>query len=81
MVISFCIDFCNKDDSINWEKLVNYNSGSPKRKAQEKIEHYARIIYNELQKNPDISNLWGVPCYLFWYISDLFAGVLPVLMK
>lgn len=52
LVRDFSREFCNEDGSIDWEKLVDFNSGSPARKAQEHLETYARLLYAELQKNP-----------------------------
>lgn len=55
LVRDFSIEFCNSDGTINWEKLVEYNSGSPKRKAREELLRNAEEIYEWMQKNPMIS--------------------------
>ncbi|MBR1759857.1 MAG: winged helix-turn-helix transcriptional regulator [Schwartzia sp.] len=55
LIRDFSIEFCNSDGTINWEKLVDYNSGSPSRKAREALECDSRIIINEIQKNPNIN--------------------------
>lgn len=52
LVRDFSREFCNEDGSIDWEKLVDFNSGSPARKAQERLEMYAKLLYEELKKNP-----------------------------
>lgn len=52
LVRDFSREFCNEDGSIDWEKLVEFNSGSPARKAHEHLETYARLLYAELKKNP-----------------------------
>ena len=36
LVRDFSVEFCNPDGTINWEKLVDYNSGSPRRKARKR---------------------------------------------
>lgn len=51
----FSIEFCNSDGTINWAKLVDYNSGSPKRKAREELLRDALDIYNLIVRQPDIS--------------------------
>lgn len=55
LVRDFSIIFCNPDGTINWEKLVDYNSGSPKRKQREEILNNALEIYNQMSSNPMIS--------------------------
>ena len=55
LVRDFSIEFCNSDGTINWEKLVDYNSGSPKRKAKEELLRNAEDIYNWMMINPMIS--------------------------
>lgn len=55
LIRDFSIEFCNSDGTINWEKLVDYNSGSPSRKAREALEHDSRNIIKEIQKNLYIS--------------------------
>lgn len=55
LVRDFSIEFCNPDGSINWEKLVEYNSGSPKRKAREELLKNAEAIYNWMVSDPMIS--------------------------
>ena len=52
LVRDFSREFCNEDGSINWEKLVDFNSGSPTRKSQERFEICAKRLYAELQKKP-----------------------------
>ena len=51
----FSIEFCNPDGTINWVKLVDYNSGSPKRKAREELIKDALNIYNLIVSQPSIS--------------------------
>ena len=55
LVREFSIEFCNPDGSIDWEKIVDYNSGSPKRKAKEELLRNARKIYNVMTLDPNIS--------------------------
>lgn len=55
LVRDFSIEFCNPDGTINWEKLVEYNSGSPKRKAREELLKNAEAIYNWMISDPMIS--------------------------
>ncbi len=55
LVRDFSIEFCNADGTINWEKLVDYNSGSPKRKAREEVLKNAEEIYHWIQSNPMVS--------------------------
>lgn len=55
LVRDFSNEFCNDDGTINWEKLVEYNSGSPKRKAREEIWNHAKEIYQWMITNPMIS--------------------------
>ena len=55
LVRDFSVEFCNSDGTINWEKLVEYNSGSPKRKAREELLRNAEEIYERMKKNPMIS--------------------------
>lgn len=55
LVRDFSIEFCNPDGTINWEKLVDYNSGSTKRKAKEELLRNAEEIYEWMKKNPMIS--------------------------
>ncbi|MCR4842198.1 MAG: hypothetical protein K5840_02925, partial [Eubacterium sp.] len=55
LVRDFSNEFCNTDGTINWEKLVDYNSGSPKRKAKEELFRNAEDIYNWMMSNPMIS--------------------------
>lgn len=55
LVRDFSQEFCNADGSIDWEKLVDYNSGSPARRAQERFEQYAKLLYAELKTNPTAS--------------------------
>ena len=52
LIRDFSREFCNVDGSIDWEKLVDFNSGSPTRKAQERLENYIKCLYIELKKNP-----------------------------
>ena len=51
----FSIEFCNPDGTIDWVKLVDYNSGSPRRKAKEELLRNAQDIYNLMVHNPYIS--------------------------
>ena len=53
LIRDFSIEFCNSDGSIDWKKLVEYNSGSPSRKAKEALECDARNIYMALHENPN----------------------------
>lgn len=55
LVRDFSAEFCNPDGTIDWEKLVDFNSGSPKRKAREEILQNALDIYNWMKKDPMIS--------------------------
>lgn len=55
LVRDFSREFCNEDGSIDWEKLVDFNSGSPARKEQERFEMHAKLLYAELKKNPTSS--------------------------
>ncbi|MBQ7677123.1 MAG: hypothetical protein IJT32_02700 [Lachnospiraceae bacterium] len=55
LIRDFSAEFCNIDGTINWEKLVAFNSGSPKRKAREDILQNALDIYNWMKKEPMIS--------------------------
>lgn len=55
LVRDFSIEFCNTDGTINWEKLVDYNSGSPRRKAREEVLNNALNIYNWMLSNPMIT--------------------------
>lgn len=55
LVRDFSIEFCNSDGTINWEKLVDYNSGSPRRKAREEVLNNALDIYNWMISNPMIT--------------------------
>ena len=55
LVRDFSNEFCNQDGTINWEKLVEYNSGSPKRKAKEELLEKAEAIYNWMISNPMIT--------------------------
>ena len=52
LVRDFSQEFCNADGSIDWEKLVDFNSGSPARKAQERFEMSVNQLYAELQNKP-----------------------------
>lgn len=55
LIRDFSNEFCNDDGTINWEKLVEYNSGSPKRKTREEIWNHAERIYKCMKANPMIS--------------------------
>ena len=55
LVRDFTMEFCNEDGSINWEKLVAYNSGSPKRIKQETFYRNAEDVYDLMKKDPMIS--------------------------
>lgn len=55
LVRDFSVEFCNPDGTINWEKLVDYNSGSPRRKAGEEVLNNALNIYNWMISNPMIT--------------------------
>ena len=55
LIRDFSIEFCNSDGTINWEKLVDYNSGSPSRKAREALEYDSRNIIKEIRKNLEIN--------------------------
>ena len=55
LVRDFSNEFCNLDGTINWKKMVDYNSGSPKRKAKEELLKNAEDIYNWMKLNPMIS--------------------------
>ena len=55
LVRDFSVEFCNPDGTINWEKLVDYNSGSPRRKAREEVLNNALNIYNWMISNPMIT--------------------------
>ena len=55
LVRDFSVEFCNPNGTINWEKLVDYNSGSPRRKAREEVLNNALNIYNWMISNPMIT--------------------------
>lgn len=55
LIKSFSSDFCLDDGSIDWEKLVDYNSGSPVRKAKEKLLADAQFVFDFLLSNPKAS--------------------------
>lgn len=55
LIRDFSIEFCNPDGTINWEKIVDFNSGSSKRKTKEEILRNAEDIYNWIMNNPMIS--------------------------
>ena len=55
LVRDFSNEFCNMDGTINWVKLVDYNSGSPRRKAKEDALRNARLVYDLMVENPNIS--------------------------
>ena len=55
LIREFANSFCTEDGSVDWEKLVEYNSGSPKRKAKEKLLKNAEDIYNWMVSDPMIS--------------------------
>ena len=55
LVRDFSIEFCTEDGTINWEKFVDYNSGSPKRKKIEEIVKNAEIVYKRMHSDPMIS--------------------------
>ena len=55
LIRDFSIAFCNPDGTINWEKLVDYNSGSPRRKIKEELFKNAEDIYHWMNINPMIS--------------------------
>lgn len=55
LIRDFSIEFCNEDGTINWEKLVDYNSGSLKRKNQELIIDYSEKVYRCIFADPKIS--------------------------
>lgn len=55
LVRDFSNEFCNSDGTINWEKLVDFNSGSPKRKKREELLRNAEDIYRWMMNDPMIS--------------------------
>lgn len=55
LVKDFSNEFCNQDGTINWEKLVDYNSGSPKRKEREEFYRNAEKVYNLIMKEPMVT--------------------------
>lgn len=55
LIRDFSTEFCNLDGTINWEKLVDFNSGSPKRKAREELLQNALDVYNWMKAEPTIS--------------------------
>ena len=55
LIRDFSTEFCNDDGTINWEKLVDYNSGSTKRKDRELLLSNALEVYNWMKAEPMIS--------------------------
>lgn len=55
LIRDFSNEFCDPDGAINWEKIVDFNSGSPKRKTKEEILKNAEDIYNWMMSDPMIS--------------------------
>lgn len=55
LVRDFSYEFCNSDGTIDWVKIVDYNSGSPKRKAREEFFKNAEDVYNQIVGNSQIS--------------------------
>lgn len=55
LVRDFSIEFCNTDGTIDWEKLVDFNSGSQKRKKREELVRNAEDIYRWMMNDPMIS--------------------------
>ena len=51
----FSIEFCNADGTINWEKLVDANSGSIARKEREAVLRNAAVIYKMIEIDPGVS--------------------------
>lgn len=55
LVRDFSIEFCNADGTINWEKLVDSNSGSIARKERETLLKNAAKVYEMIENNPVVS--------------------------
>lgn len=54
LVREFTIRFCREDGSIDWEKLVEYNSGSLDRLDREQQEKEKELVLNALLADPNI---------------------------
>ena len=57
LIRDFSAEFCNTDGTINWEKLIEYNSGSPKRKAIEEVVQNALNVYNCIKNIHELPDL------------------------
>lgn len=55
LVRDFSTSFCRDDGSIDWERLVEFNSGSQKRKEREELLRNAKSLYDWMCAEPDIS--------------------------
>lgn len=55
LVRDFSNLFCKDDGSIDWEKLIEYNSSSLEREATEKLEHCKELILAAIKRNPTIA--------------------------
>lgn len=55
LVRDFSNMFCKDDGSIDWEKLVEYNSGSVSRQKREEIEKNTQAVLNAMRETPHAS--------------------------
>ena len=55
MVRDFTVDFCKEDGSIDWDKLVEFNSGSIDRQERERVFNEMTAIIREMRNDANIS--------------------------
>ncbi len=55
LTLDFSRRFCKDDGSIDWERLVDYNSGSPKRKKEEKLFQDCETVIDLLRNGSNMS--------------------------